>query len=84
MSTTTTVRTPGVGIASLLLVAFIVLKLTGVIAWSWWWVLAPAWIPLAIAALAFLVVFVILTIANNAKTASQRRRAARRGTAGLR
>jgi hypothetical protein len=23
---------------------FIVLKLTGVIAWSWWWVLSPVWI----------------------------------------
>ena len=24
--------------------AFIVLKLTGVITWSWWWVLSPLWI----------------------------------------
>ena len=24
--------------------ALVVLKLTGVIAWSWWWVLAPLWI----------------------------------------
>lgn len=23
---------------------FIVLKLTGVISWSWWWVLSPLWI----------------------------------------
>ena len=23
---------------------FIVLKLTGVIGWSWWWVLSPLWI----------------------------------------
>lgn len=30
---------------SLLGIAFIVLKLCGVIAWSWWWVLAPFWIP---------------------------------------
>jgi len=22
---------------------FVVLKLTGIIAWSWWWVLAPMW-----------------------------------------
>ena len=28
----------------LLTVAFIVLKLTGFIAWSWWWVLSPLWI----------------------------------------
>lgn len=24
---------------------FVVLKLTGVINWSWWWVLGPLWIP---------------------------------------
>lgn len=33
-----------VGFASLLAIVFIVLKLTGVIAWSWTWVLAPIWI----------------------------------------
>lgn len=30
----------------LLLVVFIVLKLCGVIAWSWLWVLSPLWIGL--------------------------------------
>lgn len=30
----------------LLLILFITLKLTGVIAWSWWWVLSPLWITL--------------------------------------
>ena len=29
---------------ALSLPALIVLKLTGVIAWSWWWVLSPLWI----------------------------------------
>lgn len=33
---------------SLLLVAFIVLKLCNVINWSWWWVLSPIWIPIAL------------------------------------
>lgn len=28
-----------------LLLLFIGLKLTGHIDWSWWWVLAPAWVP---------------------------------------
>jgi len=28
---------------SLLGVAFIVLKLCGVITWSWWWVTCPLW-----------------------------------------
>jgi hypothetical protein len=38
----------GISFASALGLVFIVLKLVGVIAWSWWWVLAPFWIPLAI------------------------------------
>ena len=25
-------------------IALVVLKLTGVITWSWWWVMAPLWI----------------------------------------
>ena len=29
----------------LLAIAFVILKLTKVISWSWWWVLAPIWIP---------------------------------------
>ena len=39
----------GISMCSLLLVAFITLKLCDVIAWSWWWVLAPLWAPWAIA-----------------------------------
>jgi hypothetical protein len=26
------------------LITFIALKLTGIITWSWWWVLSPIWI----------------------------------------
>jgi len=33
----------GIGIVGLLGVAFVVLKLCGVIDWSWWWVTAPFW-----------------------------------------
>lgn len=38
----------GGGFLGLLTLIFITLKLTGVIAWSWWWVLAPLWIPVAV------------------------------------
>lgn len=38
----------GDGVGGLLLVLFIGLKLTGYIAWSWWWVLAPVWLPLVV------------------------------------
>ena len=32
-----------VGLPGLLFVVFLVLKLCGVIAWSWWWVTCPLW-----------------------------------------
>ena len=35
----------GIGLCSVLFVTFLVLKLTGVIDWSWLWVTAPLWIP---------------------------------------
>ena len=38
----------GISFAGLLTIVFITLKLTGVIAWSWWWVLCPLWIGWAI------------------------------------
>ena len=33
----------GVGFCGALAILFIALKLTGNIAWSWWWVLSPLW-----------------------------------------
>ena len=38
-------KSGGVSGLTLLAIAFIVLKLTHVIEWSWWWVLSPIWIP---------------------------------------
>lgn len=38
----------GPGLGTILGVVFIVLKLTGVIGWSWWWVTLPLWIGWAI------------------------------------
>ena len=38
----------GIGFLEALQLAFIVLKLLNVIDWSWGWVLAPTWVPVAI------------------------------------
>lgn len=38
-----------IGFGGLLTLLFIAFKMTGVIAWSWWWVLSPLWIPFALA-----------------------------------
>lgn len=32
-----------IGFFGLLTLVFIILKLTGTINWSWWWVLSPLW-----------------------------------------
>lgn len=39
----------GIGLTGVLFVVFLVLKLVGVINWSWWWVTAPLWIPISLA-----------------------------------
>jgi len=51
--------TGGIGFCGLLTVVFITLKLTNVIAWSWWWVLSPLWIPACIVLAILAVIFVI-------------------------
>ena len=37
-----------IGLPGALFLVFLVLKLTGYIGWSWWWVTAPMWIPAAV------------------------------------
>ena len=49
---------------SMLLVAFVVLKLCGVINWSWIWVLSPVWMPIA---LALIIVGVTLIFSKDKK-----------------
>lgn len=39
-------RETGITAVDLLQIAFIILKVCGVIKWSWWWVLSPIWIAL--------------------------------------
>ena len=46
----------------LLTVAFIVLKLCGVISWSWLWVLSPLWISFALGILLLIILLIIAVI----------------------
>lgn len=45
----------GVGLSTLLTIIFVVLKLTHVITWSWWWVFSPLLISGGIGLLILLV-----------------------------
>jgi len=49
----------GIGFIGLLFITFLVLKLTHVISWSWWWVTAPLWGSVLVILLFLIVVYVI-------------------------
>jgi hypothetical protein len=49
----------GIGLGGVLFVTLLVLKLTGFIDWSWWWVTAPLWVPVALFGVFFGVLFVV-------------------------
>jgi hypothetical protein len=51
------IQAGGINFFGLLAIVFITLKLTGYIAWSWWWVLAPLWMPLPVLLVIFAVIF---------------------------
>lgn len=58
----------GIGLGTVLFIVFLVLKLTGTINWSWWWVTSPLWIPLAVAAVILGIVGVIAIIIERFKS----------------
>jgi hypothetical protein len=43
-------------------ISLIGLKLTGYIAWSWWWVLSPMWIPFALLIATICVVGIFIVV----------------------
>lgn len=55
--------TGGVPLGMVLFIVFLILKLTHVINWSWWWIFSPIWIP---AALIFLILIIgaVITLLN--------------------
>lgn len=52
----------GIGFTGLLQIVFIVLKLTNLINWSWWWVLCPTWIGVAIILLVFIIILLAVLV----------------------
>ena len=60
----TVIRFGGINFSSLLTVLFIGLKLSGIITWSWLWVLSPLWIPLGIVTGLFILAGILFILAN--------------------
>ena len=60
----TNARSGGIGFCGTLTIVFIVLRLTNVIDWEWWWVLAPLWVPLAIVLLVVVIAAIYYLIVD--------------------
>lgn len=73
----------GVGFLGLLALVFITLKLTGFIDWSWVWVLAPLWIPVALVVGIVVITFVALLVEELADNVKDERRKLDREAAGF-
>lgn len=71
-----TSKAGGVGFLGLLALVFITLKLTGVIGWSWVWVLAPLWIPAALVIAILLIALVVVLVKETTKQVQQKQQAA--------
>ena len=55
----------GIGFCGLLTIVFIVLKLVGVINWSWFWVLSPMIFSISLTILILLILFALVILANS-------------------
>jgi len=63
MSTTKSNSGTGLSLSAVLFIVFLVLKLTGNIDWSWWWVTSPLWITFAIGLALVGFVFLVIIVA---------------------
>ena len=61
MANNSSTQSGGMGLGTVLFLIFLVLKLVGVISWSWWWVTSPLWISFL---LFIIIVGVIVAIYN--------------------
>lgn len=61
MSENSSNTSSGIGFCGLLAIVFITIKLLNQIAWSWWWVLSPVWIPVVavLCFIAFAAIFIM-------------------------
>lgn len=55
----------GIGFSGALTIAFIVLKLTNVINWSWLWVLSPIWISFSLIIVLSIIIGILEVISDN-------------------
>lgn len=60
----------GLGVSTTVFIVFLILKLTNIISWSWWWITSPLWIS----ALLFVTLTMIFTAILMTKDWKRRRK----------
>lgn len=58
-------KSGGITFLGILFIVFLVLKLTGHIDWSWWWVFAPLWVMPLLAIIVFIGSIIVYMIKDN-------------------
>ncbi|MCM1141764.1 MAG: hypothetical protein NC453_24605 [Muribaculum sp.] len=54
----------GLSVPMVVFIVFLILKLTNLIGWSWWWVTSPLWIVAGLTILTFLIVVARIIVWN--------------------
>jgi hypothetical protein len=52
------------GLPAVLFIIFLILKLVGAIAWSWWWVFSPLWMGVALTLVVLMFIFLFKAISK--------------------
>lgn len=52
------------GFGGAIFLVFLILKLTHVIDWSWWWITAPLWIPVSLSIIILVIIGIIAAVTN--------------------
>lgn len=69
----------GISLSGLTFIVFLVLKLCGVIDWSWWWVTAPLWGPFALLIAGLIVYCLVLMLIATIRICIHKKKEKRRG-----
>lgn len=66
----------GLGLGGVLTIIFVVLKLVGVIDWSWWWVLSPTLISIGLSLIIIIgyIIYLVIDDKRQGITPNKRRK----------
>lgn len=53
------IRTGGIGFCGTLFIVFFVLKVLNLLDWSWVWIFAPLWVPVALVILLLIIALIV-------------------------